>query len=300
MAPSAPNAMPRRATRRDQNSVTGDEARRFVSSVRRCQTSLRWPTTPLTPPTPHTRRSTPRAAASPSPGSGSARSSPWRAWPRRRGRRKRPSASPRPRAEQPARGFTPERGSTARELNVVAAEKARRREPLRIGIVDEERAPVLDPLDHAPGRRPRERGAAPAPAEPAERRRDPRVDVVGAVHDDPSFHGAIVDARLEPRQPERRAVAAHVGLLGAKEAEARLPRALFVGERGREVASAVLAVRDQLVEEHPAVRDVDDPEPSPGGGQRVVDHGEKRGLERAGPPSALVGAKCHIEDLATG
>ena len=95
------------------------------------------------------------------------------------------------------------------------------------------------------------------------------------------------------------AVAAHVGVVGAKQAEAALVRLRHVGERGGHVHAAAAAVRYQLFVEQRPLAEVEYPQPLLGGGAGVVDHRQRlKVLDVARAHRALRGAERHLEDVA--
>src|SRR5262249_5197398 len=138
----------------------------------------------------------------------------------------------------------------------------------------DEKRPVADRLDQ----RPRDFGthgrAAPAAAEPPLRRNHRLRYVARAVQDDGAVARAIVEAGLQPREAQREAVRAFVGILGSEDAETRLVASRKIGEILGRVFAAAPSVRDALAEQNAARSDVDDEQTLLRRRARIVDHRE--------------------------
>ncbi|KAG1310017.1 hypothetical protein G6F62_014707 [Rhizopus arrhizus] len=103
-------------------------------------------------------------------------------------------------------------------------------QPVLVGVVGEHHRAATQRIDQRPGHRQAHRRAAQAAAKPPLQLRGGRVHEGRAMDDDRAFARTVVEARLQPDQAQRVAVAAHVGLLRGERAEAGHETAVAIGE----------------------------------------------------------------------
>ncbi|KAG1250253.1 hypothetical protein G6F65_018809 [Rhizopus arrhizus] len=120
--------------------------------------------------------------------------------------------------------------------------------------------------------------------------------------DDRAFARTVVEARLQPDQAQRVAVAAHVGLLRGERAEAGHETAVAIGEMLGAVVAAVASVRHPFLEQQALVGQVEHPQPRLGGRPRVVDHAEAITIDaQLGPLQRTAhGVRRQLQHVAVG
>ncbi len=161
-----------------------------------------------------------------------------------------------------------------------AAEKARARQPVVVGIVGEQELSALERVNHlARDRRAQGRATETAP-QPTLALAEHGIDVARTMHDDGAGAGVVVHAWFEAVHAQRVAVAADIGVVGFEQAEAGLVAPVPIGKRGGEILAAVAAVRHVFAVKQAHLRQVEDPQPSLGGRARVIDHRQARSGRR--------------------
>ena len=143
---------------------------------------------------------------------------------------------------------------------IAIAQKRRRREPLRIRVVREDKSRFLHAINQVVRNALSKRRAAPASAETPLRARNRFAHIRGTVDHDRAVHRAIVEAGIQPVEPKRVAVLADVRVFRGEKADARLVGLGVVGELGRHVVAAALPVRHELLKEQRMRAKVDDPQ----------------------------------------
>jgi hypothetical protein len=105
---------------------------------------------------------------------------------------------------------------------------------------------VIQTIDHVPRDGRADRRAAPASAETPVRPDECLADIRRAVHHDGAVARAIVDAAIEPIEPQRVAIPSDVGISRDEEPKAGLVRLVIIRKLRRHIAAAALPVRDKL------------------------------------------------------
>src|SRR5262249_23012817 len=118
-------------------------------------------------------------------------------------------------------------------------------------------------------------GTPPGPAEPSESGRVRLADVRCAVQDDGTIVSVVVDAGVEPTQPQRVSVLTDVRQVGHEQSEAGHERSRIVREVTGHVVAAAATMGHELAVEHAARIEIEDPETRLCRRARVVDEGQE-------------------------
>src|SRR5262249_9789107 len=141
--------------------------------------------------------------------------------------------------------------------------------------VGEENGSALDRVDQPAGDGWPYGGTPPGPADPSESGRVRLADVRCAVQDDGTIVSVVVDARVEPTQPQRVSVLTDVRQVSHEQPEAGHERSRVVREVMGHVVAAAATMGHQLAVEHAARIEIEDPETRLCRRARVVDEGQE-------------------------